>query len=208
MAEANNLPFIERPDLSPYLVHLTKRTKEDGFSAYDNLISILMLGEIWGSNTRKGFVKGSEKASCFMDVPVASLKYILKESNMNPENPRYEPYGVLLTKKYAYTAGARPVLYLSNNELSALSIPENEKWRVVRFDGVGAFDVNWLHEREWRCKGTFDLPKNPYAALVHTVKEARELIEHIQKHKKDFKSVPSSVLPIEVLCQGLPYAKR
>jgi hypothetical protein len=33
------LPFYERPDLTPSLIHLTKRSK-DGASALDNLVSI------------------------------------------------------------------------------------------------------------------------------------------------------------------------
>lgn len=43
------LPFRDRSDLTPYLIHLTKNTKEDDeYSAYDNLLSILKKGEIWG----------------------------------------------------------------------------------------------------------------------------------------------------------------
>lgn len=34
------LPFRDRPDLTPYLIHLTKNTKEDDeYSAYNNLIT-------------------------------------------------------------------------------------------------------------------------------------------------------------------------
>ena len=41
MPEFEHLPFNERPDLSPYLVHLTKNTKkEDEYSAFDNLVSL------------------------------------------------------------------------------------------------------------------------------------------------------------------------
>jgi hypothetical protein len=55
-----DLPFYDRPDLTPYLIHLTKNTKEaDGFSAFDNLVSILKTGRISGSSPGKGFIKGS-----------------------------------------------------------------------------------------------------------------------------------------------------
>jgi hypothetical protein len=58
-----DLPFEERPDLTPYLVHLTKNTKaSDKFSALDNLINILKTGEIWGCSTSKGFIKGPTEA--------------------------------------------------------------------------------------------------------------------------------------------------
>jgi len=105
-SEPTRLPFFERPDLSPFLVHLTKNTKkEDGYTAFKNLINILRTGEIWGSDKAKGFIKGLSNATCFMDVPLTSLKYVLNKSNTDPDFPRYEPYGVIVSKKYAYSKG-------------------------------------------------------------------------------------------------------
>src|SRR5579864_2383698 len=98
-----DLPFFERPDLTPYLVHLTKNTKaEDDYSAFENLVSILQTGEVWGSSTKKGFIKGPHRAACFMDLPFAALKYVLNEENSDPTAPRYESFGVFVTKKHAY----------------------------------------------------------------------------------------------------------
>ncbi len=208
-AESNDLPFLERPDLSPFLVHLTKNTKRsDDYSAYDNLVSILETGEVWGSDSRQGFVKGPNKAACFMDVPLGSLKYILNSSNTDPDKPRYEPYGIIVTKKYGYVHGCRPVLYLSNSELKALSVPEDELWRVVRLEGVDGSGVNWVHEREWRAKGSFKIPIDPHAVLVKNVADAKKLRKHIANEPKRFKAVPSSIIPLTILCQGLPYLSR
>lgn len=204
--ESNDLPFIERPDLSPYIVHLTKNTnKEDEYSAFDNLVSILKLGEVWGSDKKKGFVKGPNKAACFMDIPLSSLKYVLNAQNSDPDKPRYEPYGVLVTKNYAYKRGCRPVMYLSNAELDVIGVPDQELWRVVRLEGVDGATINWIHEREWRCKGSFQLPKNPLSVLVKNVADAKNLRELIDEEPDDFKSRPSSIIPLTVLCQGLPY---
>ena len=131
----DDLPFNSRPDLTPYLLHLTKNTNaEDEYSAFDNLMNILRSGRIWGSGTSKGFIKGKRKAACFMDIPFASLKYVLTPENSDPQNPRYEPYGIAITKNYAYPKGCRPVLYLSNEELEAINLPPDELWRVVRFE--------------------------------------------------------------------------
>jgi hypothetical protein len=59
LPEFDELPFNKRPDLTPYLVHLTKNTKpEDEYSAFENLISILQHGEVWASTKRKGKIKG------------------------------------------------------------------------------------------------------------------------------------------------------
>jgi len=47
------LPFWDRPDLTPYLIHFTKNTlAEDEYSAYNNLVSILTTGEIYGSKKK------------------------------------------------------------------------------------------------------------------------------------------------------------
>lgn len=140
-----------------------------------------------------------------MDIPLGSLKYVLNEVNTDQDNPRYEPYGILLTKKYAYKNGCRPVIYLSNEELTAIGVPDEELWRVVRLEGVDGSGVNWIHEREWRCKGTFFLPPNPHAVLVKNIAEAKRLKKLIDKDPSSFKSVPSSIIPLTILCQGLPY---
>lgn len=204
MPTFDELPFNARPDLTPYLLHLTKNTKEnDEFSAYDNLVSILKSGEIWGSPPTKGMIKGRNKATCFMDVPFASLKYVLTPENADPQNPRYEPYGVAVTKKYAYRMGCRPVLYLSNDELTVLGIPEDELWRVVRLEVSKSGWISWLHEREWRCKGDFEAPTKIQAAFVRTPQEALKLTKDLTLNPKAFKCIPASVVPLSMLCQGL-----
>lgn len=204
--ESNSLPFFERPDLSPFLVHLTKNTiEQDEFAAFDNLVNILKTGKIWGSDTKKGFVKGPNKAACFMDIPLSSLKYVLNESNTNPKTPRYEPFGIVVSKKYAYSHGCRPVMYLSNDELEKIDVPKSEMWRVVRFEGVEGSSINWVHEREWRCKKHFSMPSRVRSVLVKDIKSAKKLQKLLNDYPSDFKAPPSSIIPLNVMCQGLPY---
>lgn len=206
ISESNNLPFFERPDLSPFLVHLTRNSvKSDGYTAYQNLLSILGTGEIFGSTTESGFIKGNLPATCFMDVPLGSLKYVLNESNTDPKRPRYEAFGIVLTKKFAYKNGCRPVMYLSDEELKLIGVPDSELWRVVRLEAIDGTGINWVHEREWRCNGSFKLPAKPLAVLVQTSKDAVNLRAHINREPDFFKSIPQSIIPLEVLCQGLPY---
>src|SRR5712671_1529069 len=96
----DELPFNARPDLTPYVIHLTKnRRRRDDSSAYDNLVSILETGRVSGSKPSDGKIKGRHPAACFMDVPFASLKYVLTPENADPQSPRYEPYGVAVTKR-------------------------------------------------------------------------------------------------------------
>lgn len=93
-----------------------------------------------------------------MDVPFASLKYVLTPENSDPQSPRYEPYGIAVTKRYAYDKGCRPVLYFSNAETTDLRIPRSKLWRVVRLEVSKKGWISWLHEHEWRCEGEFTLP--------------------------------------------------
>lgn len=200
----DDLPFNSRPDLSPYLIHLTKNSaKDDGISAYENLVSILIEGEILGSTTGKGMIKGNRPAACFMDVPLSSLKYVLTPENSDPQKPRYEPYGIAVTKRFGYKKGCRPVLYLSNDETKKLAIPSDELWRVVRFEVSTKGWVSWLHEREWRCPGPFPLPKSIQAAFVRNTDEASRLTKLLAKRRAEFRCIPKSVIPMTVLCQGL-----
>lgn len=197
-----DLPFWTRPDLTPYLIHLTKNTiEQDGFTAFDNLVEILKNGKLHASN-HTGFIKGPNKATCFMDVPFNALKYVLDEKNANPINPKYEPYGIFFTKKFAYKKSIRPVLYLSNSETKNLGIPKSELWRIVRFEVKNNEWISFLHEREWRCKGDFKLPNNP-GVLVKTTREYTELTELLKNQHEDFKVIPRTIIPLDIMCQGL-----
>ena len=210
MSFHEHLPYVERPDLTPFLIHLTKNTKADNeSSAFDNLVSILKSGEIVASNKKKGFIKGTNGATCFMDVPFMSLKYILNNDTANPnKNPKYEPFGVVIKKTTAYRKGVRPVFYLSNGELKEIGVPKEYLWRCVRFEGIETKAVNWTHEREWRAKGNFKLPKEPIAALVANTIYARKLEALISEQGSKFKAKPKSIIPINVITQGLVYLKK
>ncbi len=204
--EFEDLPFFERPDLTPYLIHLTKNT--NGKDAFDNLINILRTGKIHGSSTASGYIKGPNRAACFMDVPFMALKYILNEDNADPEAPKYEPFGVFVTKKYAYNQGCRPVLYLSDQELMDLQIPRGEWWRVVRFEVGDEGWISWIHEREWRIKGDFSLPTGPIGVLVKSPKYVEPLSKLLTEEKEKFASIPRAILPLTVICQGLIYLPK
>lgn len=199
----DDLPFNARPDLSPYLIHLTKNTAgKDGNSALDNLISILKSGEIRGS-TSKGFIKGPNPATCFMDVPFQALKYVLTPEDTDPHHPRYEPYGIVIQKQSAYKKGCRPVLYLSDAEVKTIGLAREELWRVVKFEVKKETWISWLHEREWRCKGAFRLPSKFVGVLVRNTRDVNKLHEQLTKHSKIFKCHPRSVIPLSIVCQGL-----
>lgn len=205
------LPFGDRPDLTPYLIHLTKNSvADDEYTAFDNLVNILRTGEIWGSD-RRGFIKGKYPATCFMDIPFSSLKYVLNEENSSPNKPRYEPYGIFIEKSCAYKEGVRPVLYLSDEEVEALQIPEEELWRVVKLEVHRNDWISWVHEREWRCKGDFKLPpkrktrRYPFklGVLVKSYRDILTIQKDINEKPDKYPVEISTILPLDVICQGL-----
>lgn len=207
MPDFVELPYYKRSDLSPYLIHLTKRNKTTGATAKENLLSILREGTIHPSTSDWGFIKGNQAATCFMDVPISALKQVLTRENVDSEYPRYEPYGIVISKQYAYKHGARPVLYLSQEEMREMSVPDDQLWRVVDFDVSGDEWTGWLHEREWRAPGAFELPRSHTftAALVKSSAEVPAIREELVRSPGDFASIPRAVLPLQVVCEGLPY---
>lgn len=199
----DDLPFNKRPDLSPYLIHLTKNTRpKDDFSAFENLVHILQSGRIWGSG-KAGYVRGGKKAACFMDVPFASLKYVLTPENTKPSEPRYEPYGIVVGTASGYKRGLRPVLYLSDDEVRQLRIPKAEQWRVVRLEKRDDGWVNWVHEREWRCEGPYKLRATVPAVIVRNLTDAKRLRKRLADEADEFKCIPDAILPASMICQGL-----
>lgn len=194
------LPYYERPDLTPYLIHLTKASGKT--TALENLISILKDGVIEGTD---GFIKNATrgsgvKAACFMDVPFAALKYVCSPKNAE----RYQPYGVVVQKRHVYQQGGRPVLYLSDEECEKLGISSKQLWRVVSLEYDRKEDtwIDWQHEREWRCPKEFNLEKAPCIALVKSVKDLEELQARIDEKHDPFRCVPKTIIPLEVICQG------
>lgn len=204
MPTFDDLPFRSRPDLSPYLVHLTRRSAKR--SAYENLKLILRGGKIRGSTNAagRGFIKGSSPATCFMDIPIGALKYVLQ--GPKPDSAvklRYEPYGVFVLKTTGYRKGCRPVMYLSDDELERVELPRRELWRVVKLHVEGTSWVSWLHEREWRCRGDFELPRSVTGVFVKTAKEASRLSLELHDHAEAYSCIPRCILPLSVVCQGL-----
>jgi len=200
-----DLPFWDRPDLSPYLIHLTKRKNE--LSAFENLVSILKDGIIKSSGN-SGFIQGTSRASCFMGIPFSALKHLLTKENCNPQKPRYEPYGVFFTKKFGYEEGVRPVLYISKKEAKMLNIPDAEKWRIVTFQiNKDQSWISWLHEREWRKKDDFELPTNA-GVLVRTDNDAKKLYKMLYEEPDEYEIIPRIILPLVTICQGLKDKKK
>jgi hypothetical protein len=159
------LPTIRRPDFNHSLVHLTReRVERPPFlehgvarivKPFEVLKEILTSGVLKGSGN-DGYVKGTRKAVCFSEIPLSVLHNLANTPSAQNEKGKYRFYGLAFSKRSIFEAGGRPVIYLPDSE--GEWIPEDEKWRQVRYE-YGS--VDWTHEREWRLPGDLDLTKIP-----------------------------------------------
>lgn len=138
-----------RDDLSDRLIHLTRGTGTDAAKNRDeavlNLIAILKSSVLKGGD---GFIKGKYRCTCFSEAPVSKLPYII--ANATAHKFKYEPYGVMVDKRWFYQQGGRPVIYGPEDDYKAL--PEDMKYRYVRLHLDGPYDVDFTWEREWRLR--------------------------------------------------------
>lgn len=152
-----------RSDTSLALIHLTGPRGDS--EAIQSLISILSEGIIRSSGP-EGFIKGSQKAVCFTEMPLSSVFGFVERSRKS-RHP-YDFFGIALSKQSAWAQGARPVIYLPNEE--ADWIPKEHQWRHVRLEyGV----VDFSHEREWRVKNDFYLNGIMFYVIVPDVNAER-----------------------------------
>jgi len=141
---------------TPMLTHFT-RASANG-DALDNLTAILRDRIIYGSSR---MIPGKQPAVCLFDAPVAELFGLLARKNRH----RYQPFGVALERRYAFSVGARPVIYMPLEEARGL-LPASELWRVMSLDLASDPQIDWTFEREWRVAGDLRLPNDGAVALV------------------------------------------
>lgn len=118
-----------RLDLSPFLVHLTRDTRDDQ-SAKDNLKRILSEKRIvcsdkeisdarYGMNTTGlTSVERSDlfSAICFTETPLSEIHSLLEISYRGID---LKPYGLAFVKKRLMKRGVSPVVYINNKRTDA-----------------------------------------------------------------------------------------
>ena len=149
------------------LTHFTRAATTA--TALDNLVGILKDGVIRGGSR---MIRGARPAVCMFDVPIPELRTILDRRNRR----RYEPFGIAVDKRYAFTMGARPVIYLPWGEAEKILAPE-ESWRVVSLEIDKTPPVDWSFEREWRIAGDLKFEPELAAALVESWKDVDEIFD-------------------------------
>ncbi|MBQ1116995.1 hypothetical protein [Streptomyces sp. C3-3] len=152
------------PDLPDTLVHFTGRPRGQRDvppdfargTAEERMVSILHSGVLRGAPD----FWATAPVVCFSEVTETARRVMLRDG-VGGRGP-YEPWGVVLDRAQLISAGARPVLYLSKEEMDQTrTLPTRLRNRRVRYD-PGFSD--WLHEREWRL--CFEPEQTPELAIT------------------------------------------
>jgi len=143
------MPTLIRDDLSNQLIHLTRGDNADPKlnrqEAFERFYSIADEGKLIGGS---GFIKGGYRCVCFTEAPISKLSYILASAVEGAF--KYAPYGVMVSKQWLFQKGGRPVIYGPGTEFDEL--PEQFRYRHVRFYLSDKFTIDHTWEREWRIK--------------------------------------------------------
>ena len=169
-----------RDDLSDKLVHLTKGVGDDMSKHREEALRTLakILGEkrLLGGD---GFIKGSHKCVCFSEAPIGKLSHILAQKDGKAF--KYQPYGVIVDKLWLFEKEGRPVIYGPDGDYT--SLPEEMKYRHVRFWLSQEYSVDHTWEREWRIK-TEELKITPSEVTI-VVPDRRAKDAFMGKYKED-----------------------
>lgn len=127
-----------------------------------------------------------EDVVCFTEAPIQefnSVFSLVSIASSADERPRYEPYGIAVSKKWLFEQGARPVIY--DDENSSSKYPEALRYRFVPYDPTNGIDYTW--EREWRIK-TKELNLDPKHTLVivPTAEEAFQIVYEFANIEADW----------------------
>lgn len=148
---------MNRPDISDHLIHFTRGITDE--KAFKVLQKIIRDKKLIGSNN---LIKGRYRCVCFSEAPLVSLSDGLINDCYYS---KYSPFGIMVSKKWLFEQGGRPVIYQPVSEYEHLR--QTHRWRHMTFElrsKESPSDFTW--EREWRIQCD-ELPfDNTTAAIV------------------------------------------
>jgi hypothetical protein len=159
--------MVKRFVISDKLIHFTAGGEcvEDVFA---RLRGILRDGRLLASGR---FIRGCYRCLCFTEAPLAAFA-----TGFVAQFPftRYSQFGLMFEKNWIFERGGRPVIYEPDSDFDLL--PEDLRWRHVRFEQTGQKVIDWTWEREWRIRCN-ELPFSPsdVAVVVSNEEWARKL---------------------------------
>ena len=162
---------LVRRDMSNLLFHFTRASGE--YNAATILKNILRSEKLLGNGK---WTEGVD-CVCFTEAPISEFTAIfslIEIASKQEHRPRYEPYGIAVTKKWLFSKGGRPVIYEKHSEFQ--NYDKKQEYRLVPFDPEEKIDFTW--EREWRIKtNELKLDKNEAMVVVPTAKEAFDIMD-------------------------------
>jgi len=158
-----------RPDISDSVIHFTKGATSE--EALWRLLDILQGGRLLGGT---GMIRGDFRCVCFTEAPLPALAEDFAAAG---SFARYQPFGVMFSKRWLFARGGRPVVYQTDADYEQM--PIELRWRHVRYepDSVPPIDFTW--EREWRLQCE-ELPFTPAeVALVVPDPEWQQFVVNV-----------------------------
>jgi len=186
---------LVRRDFGNLLFHFTRDPNErfvevhfgEGHSMTMNGSASSVLRKILYEGRLKGTSAWSynQNCVCFTEAPIQefnSVFSLVEIAASAKQRPRYEPYGIGVSKRWLFEKGGRPVIY--DHPDAFASYPEAQQYRFVPYDLVAGVDFTW--EREWRIKVDYlDLDPNQTLVVVPTSEEAFDLVYEFAEMKPD-----------------------
>jgi len=144
-----------RFDISEKLIHFT--SGESPNDAFGRLRAIIGERHLIAGNR---MIRGGYRCVCFTEAPLAAFADAFVS---RVPFTRYSQFGLMFDKSWVYDRGGRPVIYQPDTDFSIL--PEELRWRHVRFEPNGQHIIDFTWEREWRIRCD-ELPFSPAEAVI------------------------------------------
>jgi len=185
-----------RRDIGNMLFHFTRTPESDTFIEIKHEFGTMQTSASASSVLRKILTERSlhgtsrwtngENCVCFTEAPIQEFNTVfslVEIASSKKERPRYEPYGVALTKEYIFKQGGRPVIY--EHPTAFAEFPSSQRYRLVPYDPVKGVDFTW--EREWRIRtDRLRLDPKHTLAIVPSSDEAFDLVYEFADMEADY----------------------
>lgn len=182
-----------RPDISDKVIHFTKApTYEDALGV---LLTIVGEGRLLGGT---GMIRGGYRCVCFTEAPLPAVASGLVNGG---SFTRYSPFGIMFEKNWVYQRGARPVVYQPDLEFTQL--PEEMRWRHVRYEPAGTPPVDFSWEREWRLHSDELLFSANDAVLVVPTQEWEALVFDIWDSQQQLEAEAYSAILDQIIVEQI-----
>jgi hypothetical protein len=130
---------------------------------------------------------------CFTEAPIGEFNAVFALNSIANDaslRPRYEPYGVAVSKAWLFSKGGRPVIY--DHPAAQAGYPHDLLFRFCPYDPTAGVDYTW--EREWRINVEhLELEPKQTLVIVPTAEEAFEFVYQYAREEPDVDGSGSAV---------------